>query len=696
VRRTAPQPLDAGTLQELKRAFALHQQGQLGSAIEVYLGVLGRRPDCFDALHLLGVASAAGGDTAAGARYVRRAIEADPSQAMAHYSLASIVGPTGATEEALASLARAVELAPAHVDAWFLQGNLLMGRQRCAEAIESYGRVLALQPGNAAAHSNQSAALRRFDEAVAAADRAIALNPDYDKDWNNKGLALLDSGQPVPAIESFSRAVSINDRYPEVLHNLAAALLQVDRYSQARDALERLCAIAPDFPHALGQRLSAALNYCDWQCYDEAVATVVERVGAGEHADLPMSFLSICDDPRLQLQCARTYCEAHFPARQAGAASQRADRVRVAYLSGDFGEHAVSYLLAGVWEQHDPTCVETVALSWGRAGDGALRERVERAFTRFIDVTRMTDAGIVQLMRELKVDIAVDLTGHTRGQRTGIFALRSAPVQVNFLGFPASTGASYMDYLIADRYVVPASARDDYAERIVWLPRSFHPFDDARTVIAPAGARSDHGLPDKAVVFASFNSNSKLTPACFSVWCRLLAAVPGSVLWLLATTENAQHNLRREARARGVDPDRLIFAGRVPYESYLARFVHADLFLDSIPFNGGTTVNDALRCGVPVVTCSGNSFSARMAGSVLCALGLPELVTTTVAEYEAVVAAVARDRDRLAALRARLAVLRREHEFFRSASYCRGLERAYLAMRERCVGGLAPAHLAVV
>ena len=350
----------------------------------------------------------------------------------------------------------------------------------------------------------------------------------------------------------------------------------------------------------------------------------------------------------------------------------------------------MTYLLAGVLERHDAAQVETLAFSWGRRNDGPARRRIEGAFSRFLDITDIGDEEVVGLMRELGVDIAVDLAGHTLGQRTGILARRAAPVQVNFLGFPATMGASYIDYLIGDSWVVPDDQRVHYSEKLVLLPGSFQPNDGARQDPPDYPPRAALGLPATGFVFCAFNRNAKMTLACFSVWMRLLGAVPGSVLWLLASDPLAQRNLRAEAQHRGVDAGRLVFASDLPYAAYLARFGAADLFLDTMPFNGGATASDALSTGLPVLTCMGRTWP-----SLRTSLGLHRLVTHSLDEYEAAALRLATDPGKLSALRRELRARRALHALFDPDRYCRHLERAYREMWHRHAAGLPPAEIAV-
>jgi predicted O-linked N-acetylglucosamine transferase (SPINDLY family) len=594
---------------------------------------------------------------------------------------------------------------PQHADtaeAWLLQGNLLQNAGRIGEAVASYEHALTLEPNLPQGWNNLAVALRTLrntERAMDCVNRALALAPTYAKAFNNRGLILLDGNRLGAAVASFRQAVVLEPAFVEALHNLGTALMQQRRFDEAREAFLRVAALDPGFRHVQGNLLRARRSICDWADHDLAVEAVQQSVARGEHADVPMSFLALSGSAQLQLRCARTYADAYHPAIPQHTAPDRRrsrggdGRIRIAYLSGDFGEHAVTYLLAGVLERHDPGRFDTLALSWDRAGEGSMRRRVEAAFSRFLDITTVSDSDVALLMRSLHVDIAVDLSGHTLGQRTGILARRPAPVQVNYLGLPATMGAPYMDYLIADRFLVPDSDRIHYAEQIVWLP-CFQP-NDGRRAPTVAGSRTQHGLPETGFVYCSFNDNAKLNPRTFDVWMRLLRAVPGSVLWMLADGPMTADNLRREAARRSVDPERLILASRVSYGEYLARYAHADLFLDSMPFNGGTTVSDALSMGVPVVTCAGESFSARMAGSLLSYLGLEEWVTRTSTDYEAAALRLALEPEHLQRARRTLEDARAASPFFDANRYRHHLESAYQTMWERHAAGLPPTSFAV-
>jgi predicted O-linked N-acetylglucosamine transferase (SPINDLY family) len=409
-------------------------------------------------------------------------------------------------------------------------------------------------------------------------------------------------------------------------------------------------------------------------------------------------FVAIPSTSAEQLQCARTWAENNFRLQSSPVwrgERYTHDRIRIGYLSADFHQHATSQLMAGVFEHHDRTRFEVTAISVGPNDGSDMRRRIEAAFERFVDAKPQSDTQIAELVRALEVDILVDLKGYTQDARTGILAMRPAPIQVNYLGFPGTIGAGFIDYIVADRNVIPEHDYDCYVEKIAWLPESYQANDRDRAIADLMPVRAEHGLPDDAFVFCCFNDNYKITPDVFSSWMRILAAVENSVLWLFEDNPTAADNLRREAQARGVAPRRLVFAQRLPTSAHLARHRCADLFLDTVPYGAHTTASDALWTGLPVVTCLGETFAARVGASLLNAIRLPALITTTPAAYEQLAIELANDPARLAALRAKLARDRLTTPLYDTEQYTRDLETAYAAMMERHMAGLPPDHVRV-
>ncbi len=703
--RLAPAPLPAALRVRLVEAIGHHQRGDHARAERVYRETLAAAPDCFDAMHLLGVALTQRGIFDEGIARIRRAVALDETQPNARSSLARALLEKRDAAGALAACDALVAMQPKNAEAWFLRGNALQLGAAHETAVESYGEALRLQPKFPAALNNQGHSLRtlrRTGQALAAFARALELQPAYAMALNNQGLALLDLQRVPEALRSFDQALTLQPNFLEVLNNRGSALLASRRFAEAAETFERLTALAPNFGGAGGNLLYARRNCCDWREYENLAQRIIAAVERGEFADAPLSFMCVSDSPKAQLLCARTFTALRYPPQdpaQASAAAGRPDRngrIRVAYLSGDFGEHAVSHSLAGAIERHDTSRFDTIAVSWGRRNEGPTRARLESAFARFIDATDLSDPQAAKLLRSLDVDIAIDLMGHTSGQRTGIFAERCAPLQVNYLGFPGTSGAPYMDYLIADSIVVPPGDEAAYSECVVPLPHCFLPNDNRRAIAALPLAREEAGLPAGGVVFCAFNNSLKITPDVFGVWMGLLRQLPHAVLWLRAGAPEARLHLEQAAERSGVDRARLVFAAAVPsMELHLARHRLADLFLDTLPYNGHTTACDALWAGLPVLTCRGGSFAGRVGASLLEAVGMPELIAENLENYASLALALARDPARLADLRERLAQHRETWPLFDTLRYCRHLESALSAMMERHRCGLPPAAFKV-
>jgi predicted O-linked N-acetylglucosamine transferase (SPINDLY family) len=604
-------------------------------------------------------------------------------------------------EEALASYDRALKLQPDFVEALNNRGNVLLGLKRREEALASYDRALKHQPDHVEALNNRGIALldlKRLEEALASYNRALALMPDFAGALNGRGNALLDLRRPEEALASYDSALAIKPDYAEALHNRGIALLQLRRYEEGIADYKKLLAIEPFHDYARGRLLHMQLHCCDWTQYEQNSETLVKSVNDGKRAGVPFSFLAVSQSAADQLRCAHIYVADKYP-----AASQPVwrgeryshDRIRLAYLSADFLEHPSSFLLAGMFENHDRSRLETIAISFGDDDQSEIRSRLRGAFEHFIDVRNRGNLEVARLMRELEVDIAVDLMGHTQYSRTGILALRPAPVQVNYLGFPGTMGAEYMDYIIADRHVIPEDQRQYFSEHVVYLPDTFQANDSKRRIAEHAPSRAEVGLPDDGFVFCSFNKSYKISPTIFDVWMRLLKAVTGSVLWLVADNLTVENNLRRGAANQGIEPRRLIFAPRLQYADHLARFQLADLFLDTLPFNAGATASDALWTRVPVLTCAGEAFASRMAGSLLNAIGLPELITHNLEDYEALAHKLVTRPAMLNDIRATLAKNRHTHSLFNSDRFRRHIEAAYTTMWERHQRGARPASFSV-
>lgn len=715
---------------ELGRALELVQAGRVGEARAACERLLAAHPGHFDALHLAGVLALRAGESAAGIQRLEQAVAVDDTVAAAHANLAKALLAAGRTEaaaaafdravslgsadadcwnqrgralrslgrhaDALASFERALELDPAAADAWNNRGNALRALGRDGDAIASYDRALAIAPGHAPAWGNRGTALReaaRPVEAVASYDRALALRPGDAGLWLGRGNALAELDRVEEAVASYDRALALAPDLAQAWRNRAEVLARGHRFDEALAAYGRALALEPAQPGLLGSWLLARLRLCDWAGLPAALERLREEVGAGRAAAAPFVFLALLDAPQLHLRLTRAHAAATQPqtgARPALRPRRAGERVRVGYYSADFHNHATAYLLAQMLEAHDRRRFEVYGFSFGPAKDDEMRRRTAAALHRFIDVRGSSDRDVAMLSRELGIDIAVDLKGYTQHARTGIFAAGCAPIQVNYLGYPGTMGAGYYDYILADSVVVPRGSDTHFTEQVVRLPHSYQPNDSRRTIAAGGSTRESTGLPSKGFVFCCFNAVYKIQPAWFDGWMRVLAAVEGSVLWLLEGPAVAAGNLRREARARGIDPGRLVYAPRLPQAQHLARLQLADLFLDTLPCNAHTTASDALWAGVPVLTCTGDSFASRVAASLLHTLGLPELIADDARAYERAATALATQPAVLASLRERLARARSATPLFDGRLHARHVEAAYLAMLARGGAGQGP------
>jgi protein O-GlcNAc transferase len=683
------------------RGNSYNHLGRYAEALRSCDRALALRPDYAEALNNRGVALAGLMRREEAVASYDRALALKPDNAEALSNRGIALSGLGRDADAVDSFDRAVALQPDYVDALNNRGVALSRLKRHEEALVSCDRALALKPNDAEAWNNRAIMLtwlRREDEALQSCDRALALKPDFAEAFVSRGNALNGLMRPDEAAASFDRALALKPQSAETLNNRGNTLMLLGRYEEAARDFERLLKLDAHHDEARGKLLLLQMQCCDWGGFDAAAARIVADVQAGRRSAQPLEFLAISQSPADQLRCAQMWARDACPPAAAPlwqGERYHHERIRVAYLSSDLREHAVAHLIAGLFERHDRQRFETIAVSFGPDRPGAMRTRLEAAFERFIDVRGKSDDDVASMLRAMEVDIAVDLNGFTTHARTGILALRPAPVQVNYLGYPGTMGADFIDYILADRRIIPEGDAPHYTEKIVYLPDSYLVTDDRLRIAEATPARAMVGLPEAGTVFCSFNNNFKITPPMFDVWMRLLHRVAGSVLWLRAGSPAAERNLRREAEARGVAPERLVFAPLVALEDHLARHRCADLFLDTLPYNAHTTASDALWAGLPLVTCLGETFAGRVAASLLDAVGLPELVTRSLEDYEALAFALATDAARLAALKAKLAQNRMTHPLFDTDRFRRHLESAYETMWQRHQRGTPPEGFAV-
>ena len=604
----------------------------------------------------------------------------------------------GRLAEAEAQYKAILKVQPQQVDALQLLATIAAQQQSYVEAVELFDQVLEINPLHAVAYSNRGYALRelkRYEEALASYNKALILKPDYADAYYNRGVTLEELMRYEEACLSYDKAIALNSDSAEAYSSRGFVLHELKRYEEAQASFDKALTLKPDTDFLFGNKLYNKMNICDWSNIDKHLQYLAEKIDARKKICAPFTVLGLLDSPLLQKAAAEIFVHERYPASHVLSAIPRYarhDKIRIGYFSADFKDHATAYLMAELFEQHDRSKFELIAFSFGPNTPDALRKRAAAAFDKFIDVRTMNDHAVAQLSRKLEIDIALDLSGLTTHSRPGIFALRAAPIQVNYLGYPGTMGAEYVDYLIADETLIPKESRRHYTEQIVYLPNSYQVNDTKRVIAEQVFFREELGLPATGFVFCCFNNNFKITPSTYEGWMKILKQVKGSVLWLLEDNATAAGNLRREAVQRGIDAERVIFAKRMPVAEHLARHRVADLFLDTLPYNAHTTASDALWAGLPVLTCIGESFASRVAPSLLNAIRLPELITSSQEEYEAVAINLATNPEQLAKLKLKLEQNRLTTPLFDTQRYARDIEAAYTGMYERYHADLPPAN----
>ena len=608
------------TRPNIQDAITHHQKGQLSQAAAIYREILATQPRNADALHLLGVICAQTGNQQGAAELIGKAILENP-QVASYYS------------------------------------NL----------------GLALQE------------LKQFDAAVASYDKAISLKPNYAEPYYNRGNARKELKQLDAAIANYDKAISLKPGYAEAYSNRGLVLQELKQLDAAVASYQIAVEVNPNLEYLLGMKQHARMSICEWQDFEIKVLEVSRKIQEKVRAAPSFHVLSLpisLSDQRAAAEIWSLDKYPHNPSLGPISKTSYKSKIRIGYYSADFHVHPVSILTVGLFEHHDKSKFELIAFSMGPETHDEMRERITKAFDQFIDVTSMSDKEVASLSRTLEIDIAIDLGGHTQGCRTGIFAFRAAPIQLSYIGYLGTMGANYYDYLIADRTIIPDKSQVYYSEKIVYLP-SYQVNDSKQEVPRNALSRQELNLPTSWFVYCCFNANYKITPTTFDGWMRILKKVPESVLLLYTDIKSSAENLKLEAEKRGVNPDRLIFGGRLLRKEYLARCMAADLFLDTLPYNAGASASDALWAGLPVLTCMGESFASRIAASLLYAIKLPELVTETQADYEALAIEMGTNPGKLKAIKDKLESNRLTTPLFDTAQFAKHIEAAYTNVYER-------------
>ena len=596
-------------------------------------------------------------------------------------------------------LKQTLSLEPNNPHSLRLLGVVAAQRADYEKAIEFFSAAIQIAPEIAVAYSNLGnvyARLRQFDQALRAYEQAAVLDPHDAETWSNAGIVFFELKRFEESIDFYDKALAIEPNYAEALCNKGNALNELKRYEEAIACYEKALSINPNIDWAPGVWMHLKLKVSSWDSLEDNLQVLLAKIAAGEKVCNPFPLLAMSDDPMFHRQASAIFAHYQYPTNPAlGDILKRSKgkKIRIGYFSADFHNHATGYLLAELIELHDKNEFELIGISFGPSQSDEMRARLEKSFDQFIDASAMSDMEIAQLSRKLKIDIAIDLKGFTQNCRTGIFAYRAAPIQVNYLGYPGTMNADYMDYLIADKTLISQELQQAYSEKIAYLPNSYQANDRKRVISDKVFTKAELGLPEQGFVFCSFNNNFKILPAIFGSWMRILKSVEGSVLWLYQDNETAAHHLRQEAEKHGINPSRLVFAKGMPLAEHLARHRLADAFLDAFPCNAHTTASDALWAGLPVLTLMGNSFASRVAASLLNAIGLPELITRTPQAYEALAIELASNPEKLRNLKQKLASNRLTTPLFDTPQFTKDLERVYVQMYERYHSDLQQEHI---
>ena len=719
---------------KIESIIELFSSGHIREALNTVQTLISQHPNEALLHNISGVCYKATGQQEMAVQSFKRAVEIKSDFADAHYNLGLTLQELNQLDDAVKSYLKALTIKSDYAEAYNNLGVTLKDLDQLEEAVKCYEKALIIKPDYPEAHNNLGNALKnlgRLSKAVECFERMLTIDPDNAEGHNNLGNTLYVLGQPNAAGKSYMKALAIEPDYAEAHNNLGITLNELGRFEDAEASYHKALAIAPHFPEAhsnlgdlltdlkrldealvsyetafnlkpdiiflLGKLLHTKMHLCLWDDLSSMLDELQDKIHNNEKVIPPFPMLGLIDDPELQRKVTEIFVNKHHPKNHdlpRIALYPKHKKIRIGYFSADFKEHPVAALTAELYEIHDRSHFEIHAFSYGPETNDKMHLRIKAGVDHFHDVRTMSYEDVAMLARSLEIDIAVDLGGSTTNSRTGIFARSAAPIQASYIGYIGTLGANYYDYLVADQTMIPEEQQQHYSEKIVYLP-SFQVNDSTQSPPSTTLTRQDVGLPETGFVFCCFNNNFKITPTTFDSWGRILEKVKDSVLLIYVDNESAQINLTKEITLRGIDPSRLIFGKRLSKPEYLARYRVADLFLDTHPYNAGTTASDALRMGLPVLTYLGSSAVSRHAASILNALNLPELITTTLEEYESLAIELATDPEKLKIIKDKLVGNLSTAPLYDTSLFARNLESAYSMMYDRYQRGLDPDHIYV-
>jgi predicted O-linked N-acetylglucosamine transferase (SPINDLY family) len=672
----------------LGQGIEAFQEGKYESATTKLKMILQLDGKNLPALHILGLILAAQKDFTGASNYLNKAAQINPNDPSLQYNLAKALMDAGLNKESLRHHKKATELAPRNREAWLNYGKASSSLGQFTEGLLHYEKAIQIDPNYVEAIVSKGAALKdlgRYTEAVECADKAISLNPHEVSAWSNKGVALRALKLHEEAIRQFNKLLELDPCYADGWFNRGSVLNELKLYSEAIEDYKKAYELNENINWLFGEYIHAKMKICDWSDFDNSLDQISKKTVTGAKVAHPFTLLSLTDNPDLLKRSSEIFSKNNYSAAPSLAHNKKLakkSKLRIGYFSADFRIHPVAFLIAELFELHDKNQFEIYAFSFVDSTDD-MNIRIRNAVHSFINVSNKSDFEISQLARDLSIDIAIDLSGFTEGSRTSIFTYRAAPIQVNFLGYPSTLGSDFIDFIIADKFLIPDNLKQFYAEKIIFLPNSYQPNDRKRMISENQLTKAEFDLPESGFIFCCFCNNYKILPSTFDGWMRILNEVDESVLWLFEDNAIASANLKRAAQLRGVDPNRLIFAKSLPQPNHLARYSLADLFLDSFPYNAHTTASDALWAGLPILTLNGKSFASRVASSLLSAIGLEQLITTTQQDYENLAIDLGKNPQKVVSLKTTLAANRLTAPLFNSRLYTKNIETSYQIIYER-------------
>ena len=679
---------------KFESAISLFQSGQLNKANNICSEILKDEPNNFEILHLLGIISFQEKKYDLSVEYIKKALKINPEQAEANNNLGIALKELKKFEKASESFNKAIKIDSNFAEAYNNLGIVLKELNQIDSAIDNWKKSIKIKPDYVHAYNNLGNALleqKNPKSAIDYYDKAILIDSKFYEAYFNHGNALQELGLFEDAIKSYEKAINIKSDYAEAYYYKGNSLREIKLIEKAIENYEKAFKINPNLNNLFGSLVFAKHCLCDWKFYEKDLEILEKEILKNKNISKPFTILSIFDSSPLQRISAEINVKDKFQnTKSLGPILKRepSKKIRLGYYSSDFRNHAMSYLLAGLFELHDKSKFELIAFSLGPEKKDEMTERIASTFDKFIETNSKTDKEITKLSRDLKIDIAIDLMGFTKSNRFGIFVERCAPIQINYLGYPGTSGSNCIDYIIADKILIPKENQIYYSEKIIYLPDTYQVRDSSQKISNKIFKREDFDLPKNSFVFCCFNKHYKFTPSVFEIWMRLLKKVNNSVLWMLDDNNKTSENLKNEAIKKGINSNRLIFAKRLPVDEHLSRHKLADLFIDTFPYCAHTTCSDALWSCLPIVTRMGQSFESRVAGSILSAIDLSELISHTEKEYEDLALKLATNSEKLSEIRNKLKINRNTKPLFNTSLYTKNIESAYKTIYEKYLNKL--------